>query len=96
MDVGYDINDKFSIYASTGYVEFRLNAELSSDGSDAGGSATAETVSYGFGLKYNIDNKLSLRVAYDTFSEDVNGPDVTRSVNSFDVEVIKLGAAYSF
>jgi outer membrane autotransporter protein len=96
IDLGYDIDEKFSVYASAGYVEFKVKQGVPSDNSDIARSDNSQSLSYGVGVKYNLDDRLSFRLAYESFSQETNGLNQGRVTHDFDVDVIKLGAAYSF
>lgn len=95
LDLGYDIDEKFSVYASAGYIEFRVDNGAPTDGSSAATSDSSQSLLYGVGVKYSLDDRLSLRLAYETFSQDIvdGSQSFTREV---DVDIIKLGATYSF
>lgn len=95
IDIGYDINEKFSVYAIAGYTEFRVNNGAASDGSTTAEFDSSQSLLYGLGLGYNLDDRLSLRLAYETFSQDVvdGAQSFTRDL---DVDTFKFGVAYNF
>jgi opacity protein-like surface antigen len=92
LDLGFDFNDKHSAFANIGYAnniyELNLRAQNSElEGSDATGF-------YGFGYKYNLDEFWDLRAAYEFFSFDMEF--ASNSQTQFDVDVLRIGAAYRF
>lgn len=95
LNLGYDINDKFALYGTVGFAENRLeyyDSIISSGKAEYdAASATKESIIYGLGAKYSINDKFSVNVAYETSKLDFEGV-----AYDSDVNVLRVGASYNF
>lgn len=99
-DFGYDGNDGLSPFLTLGY---SITRQTTSSYGNIGFSKSPqnnEGLLYGIGLRYNINNSLSLVAAYEITQFNLNSNfdaviDGTDKISS-DYKVMKLGIAYHF
>lgn len=89
-DVGFDITDKFAVFGNFALVNNSYDA-MSSSGHKTGNSF-AESI--GDGVKYSLKDDLDINLSYETSEVKMSVAGV--SDTRFDVNVIRLGAAYNF
>jgi opacity protein-like surface antigen len=98
VDFGYDITDKFAAYANLGLVANGYSYDFKGNNGDSLElSDNAIAPSYGLGIKYALRDNLDINVQYEVseFEMDVSGLGSTET-QDFDLEIIKVGAAFKF
>ncbi len=97
LDIGYDVNDQIAIFATIGYIEARVDVRFDIGAAIFTETKTEESLFYGLGARYAIDNQLTAVVSYNfaDLQEDRNG---VGGFGNMDIstDVIKLGVAYNF
>lgn len=87
-DVGYDLTNQFATFVSFGFQENRNQDEIVGFGKER---STNEAYSYGVGVKYSLTKDVDAVLAYEYIDyKDSQTP------NSFNPEVLRLGATYKF
>jgi outer membrane autotransporter protein len=98
VDLGYDITDKFAAYTNLGLVANGYSYDYkANNGSSLELSDSAVALSYGLGVKYALRDNLDINIEYEVseFEMDVSGLGNTET-QDFDLEIIKVGAAFKF
>ncbi len=107
LDFGYDVTDKFAVFATLGYIEYRYDSSLVSTSVDSFAGVNPESVSteertlYGFGIKYSLNESYDLSLAYEYFDNNKSDNFSLERVKANNVakkytDVIKIGASYRF
>lgn len=106
LDLGYDIMDKFAIYAPIGFSS--SNYDLSTDDSVGSNYLRTKTtgrdtsIFYGIGFAFYPIEKLAINLEYNRTELDLkSGVDValygnTSLKNKVNLDIIKLGVSYKF
>ena len=89
MNVGHNIQDDLSIYGVAGY-----NA-VAYDVLNGTHKDTVYGISYGLGIRYNINDTISTKVEYNTQNIELEYNDPSEKEDT-DINLIKLGIAYHF
>ncbi|MES2677839.1 MAG: outer membrane beta-barrel protein [Pseudomonadota bacterium] len=92
-DIGYDINDDFSVYFTNGFSRTKYTVDWKSV--DSKKSDTASGYFYGAGVSYAINKDVAINLEYNTQMIELDTPANTIKVDS-QLSVIKLGASYHF
>lgn len=87
LDLGYDVTDKFAVFVTGGYAELSRDVQVNTSPRSLN---TYESILYGAGVKYSLDNRVDLNLAYEYM--DYNN--VLR--NDTNVDLIKLGLSFNF
>jgi opacity protein-like surface antigen len=88
LNIGYNLQDNFGVYASIAHISVDYSI-----GSNAINDKISD-LSYGFGARYYISNKLSARLEYNTANFNLNYGTGDREVA--DINTTRLGVAYHF
>lgn len=93
LDVGYDITDKFAVYATVGAASINYKVDWKSIGRKTTGNEFSPT--YGLGFSYNIQKNLALNFEYNYQQADLKTPG-NLAKNKTELSVAKIGVAYRF
>lgn len=105
IDLGYDLNDRFSIFVPLGIssISCELNTRDSLKNLLASTSGTVISYFYGIGVNTRINEKLALKLEYNKTSVDIDSKTSTvhffadtKIRNSVDLDIFKVGAVYKF
>jgi opacity protein-like surface antigen len=90
-DLGYDINNKLSVFGTLGLASSKYERDQSGNTD----SATNTGVLFGFGVEYDISDSFSINTKYQNTT--IVTP-VTNSSDDYknDIDMIKVGASYNF
>lgn len=108
VDLGYDIDDRFSIFVPLGInnIAYKLNtidSIIPSKNLLASTSGAVSSFFYGIGVNTKINEKLALKLEYNKTSLDIDSKTSTvqffantKIRNSVDLDIFKVGAVYKF
>lgn len=95
LDLGYDVTDKIAVFVNAGLANNYYDVDWKSEGARKKDSDLSAT--FGAGVKYSILDNMDVGLTYEKSEFEMESP-VTpgKQLTKFDIDVIKVGAAFKF
>jgi len=93
LNLGYDLNDKFSVFANYGLANVGYQVSLGSSNESHGASKIAAI--YGLGVAYNINEQLTVKLGANRQDFNTRGVDQGIRIKNV-IKTYSVGLAYNF